>query len=111
MIEEDIEELIIELRELQVRQAVVTAEIQRLHQRRIGSEPDLQTTTLNGFRVGDRIVITNRVRKPAAADASWTEAKERLATVTRIRPPDQVHITTDNGTKTWRSPNNIRKRT
>jgi hypothetical protein len=59
-----------------------------------------------GFRKGDRVRITNRVRRPATAGVSWTEERERLATVTRIIP-DQVHIRTDNGTKTWRAHNNL----
>ena len=60
----------------------------------------------NSFKRGDRVRITNKVRKPATAGANWSENRERLATVTRVIP-DQVHILTDNGTRTWRAPNNL----
>ena len=52
-----------------------------------------------GFSRGNRVCIKNKVRKPATAGPAWSESRERLATVTKIRV-DQVHIRTDNGTMT-----------
>ena len=66
-----------------------------------------------GLTKGDRVRITNQVRRPAIwpSAVAWneeTKEKERRATVTHIYK-DQVHFITDNGTKTWRAPNNVRK--
>ena len=36
------------------------------------------------------------------------EKKERQGTVTRVTA-EQIHIVTDNGTRTWRAPQNLRK--
>ena len=114
------EELIEELRELKIREAELTVRIERAKLARAqrttatagpddsNHAPPDGTFFTNGFRQGDRVRITNKVRKPATSGPAWTEAKERLATVTKVIP-DQVHILTDNGTRTWRAPNNLRR--
>lgn len=120
MEDESFEELIEELRELKIREADLTVKIERAKLARaertnaaaLGSNdnhtlPD-GTFFTNGFRQGDRVRITNKVRKPATAGPAWSEARERLAVVTKVIP-DQVHILTDNGTKTWRAPNNLKR--
>jgi hypothetical protein len=70
------------------------------------AERQLLAPIANGLRNGDRVRFTNKVRKPATARPSWTEEKEQLATVTNVTAT-QVHVTTDNQTKTWRVPNNL----
>jgi hypothetical protein len=119
------EELIEELHAVKIREAEITVELERRANRaasertRATIEPQDNGQTseaahfsapffTNGFKRGDRVRITNKVRKPATSGPTWTEAKERLATVTRVIP-DQVHILTDNGTKTWRAPNNLKQ--
>jgi hypothetical protein len=71
-----------------------------------------RTTPLivNGIRRGDRVTIKNKIRRPATCsdESKWTKEKERVATVTRVTN-DQIHFVTDNGTKTWRAPNNLSK--
>ena len=110
------DELIDELRALRIRQDDIIAELEEVnraatrHQAANEGGPienEEQAEPANGLRRGDRVRIKNRVRKPATAGASWSEPRERLATVTRITP-EQIFITTDNGTKTWRAPNNLR---
>ena len=66
--------------------------------------------TVNGIRRGDRVTIKNKIRKPATCsnETEWTKEKERIATVTRVTN-EQIHFVTDNGTKTWRAPNNLSK--
>jgi hypothetical protein len=123
MEDRNIEELIEELHELKIREAELTVRIERARLTRtergatVGGalEPSDNSHSLlggpfftNGFRPGDRVRVTNKVRKPATAGPAWTEARERLATVTKVIP-DQVHILTDNGTKTWRAPNNLKR--
>ncbi len=74
---------------------------------------DSERVTPIGLVRGDRVRITNHIRRPAVwpSTVAWdeeTKKKERSATVTHIYK-EQVHLVTDNGTKTWRAPNNLRK--
>ena len=111
-----VKELIAELQQLRIRETIVIAEIREavqganeangINAREDGIDVD-PVAIQHGLRTGDRVRIKNKIRKPATAGPSWTENKERLATVVRITV-DQVHLTTDNGTKTWRAPNNLR---
>ena len=66
--------------------------------------------TVNGISQGDRVTIKNKIRRPATCsdETKWTKEKERVATVTRVTK-DQIHFVTDNGTRTWRAPNNLSK--
>jgi hypothetical protein len=103
-----IENLIAELNVLRIRVAHLEAGQEVLDtQRDVDIDVNVNVVAL---RRGDRIRITNRVKKPA----TWTgasvsdEERERVATVTRVRPK-QVHFVTDNGTRTWRAPNNVRR--
>jgi hypothetical protein len=111
-----VKELIAELQQLRIRETIVIAEIREAVQgadeidRANGAArvDDVNLVAIeHGFTTGDRVRIKNKIRKPATAGPSWTENKERFATVTRVTV-DQVHLTTDNGTKTWRAPNNLR---
>jgi len=110
--ERQIEDLIEELRALRVRETVIIEQIEaanRVRTRRTGQHTiNRQPVAVNAIREGDRVRITNKVRKPATAGPSWTEHQERVATVTRVTA-EQIHIVTDNGTRTWRAPNNLRK--
>ena len=107
-----VEELIEELQELRIREIEIIAELKQANsagtRTQTGDANSHRHEVAHGFRRGDRVRVINKVRKPATAGPSWNEAKERLATVTRIIP-DQVHILTDNGTKTWRVPNNLQQ--
>ena len=120
MAEESIDDLINLLQELRVQESAVIARIQRATQlsERSGRQPISQEghqaheDTANDqpeqrFNIGARVRIINKVKKPATAGRDWTEERERLATVIRVRG-EQVHIVTSNGTKTWRAPNNLR---
>ena len=62
------------------------------------------------FRRGDRIRITNLVKRPSNWNTGlvWEEDKERTATVTRVTP-HQIHFVTDNGIRTWRAHRNVRR--
>ena len=108
----NVNNLIRELQELRIRETAVIAEIREAIEGGNEAEQDIeigdaeQPAIVHGLRTGDRVRIKNKVRKPATAGPSWTETRERLATVTRVTV-DQVHIITDNGTKTWRARNNL----
>jgi hypothetical protein len=108
-----VNELIQELQQLRIRETAVIAEIREAIEVRDGAEQDIEIDDVeqpaavqHGLRTGDRVRIKNKVRRPATAGPSWSETRERLATVTRVTV-DQVHIITDNGTKTWRARNNL----
>ena len=108
MTERSIEELIAELTELRIRVGQVETELSA--QRTLGTE---RVTPIN-LSKGDRVRITNQIRRPAVwpSTVAWddtTKEKERNATITHFRP-GQVHIITENGTRTWRAANNLRKR-
>lgn len=105
------EDLIEELRALRIRETAIIAQLEEVNTRATAGTQEPRTSnrvaaTANGLKRGDRVRIRNKIRRPATAGPEWTEARERLATVTRVTP-DQVHITTDNGTRTWRGPNNL----
>ena len=115
-----IEDLIAELHALRLRETAIIAQIEQEttrtaptsdgpETRRPTSEPQQAATARPSFfKRGDRVRIKNKIRKPATAGTEWVESRERTATVTKIEP-GQVHITTDNGTRTWRAPNNLEK--
>jgi hypothetical protein len=98
----DIEDLLTQIRDLTLRVA-------RLEQEKTNSEHSTNDNR-SELLVRDRVCIKNRIRRPAnwPTNKPWTEANERLAVVTRITP-DRVYITTDNGTLTWRQPQNLKK--
>lgn len=111
-----IEDLIEELKALRVRETAIIQEIEAVNELRIrrtsnGTNQQQETNdrenAFSGIRKGDRVRITNKIRRPATAGPAWTEQQERTATVTRVTAK-QIHIVTDNGTRTWRGPNNLR---
>jgi hypothetical protein len=119
MAERQIEELIRELRTLKLRVATLEAENDYQRARRESSEHTRTLTAasnnsthdmerVNGIGRGDRVRITNTVKKPAYWTKAWDEKKERVATVIKVTP-SQIHFRTDNGVNTWRAPNNVRK--
>ena len=101
--EESIADLIEQLRQLRTHQERLLDRIEA----RVQRDQAQQETEDLPYRVGDRVYITNRVRKPVFAKPSWTARAERRASVTKIRG-NRVHFKTDNGTTTWRSPENLR---
>ena len=105
-----IEDLIEELRTLKIRETEIVAELKQATNTTT-EEQDKGKNERNATPVaiakGDRVRIVNKVRRPASAGPTWTEANERLAVVTSVNAT-QVHILTDNGTRTWRGPNNLR---
>jgi hypothetical protein len=98
MKEIDINDLVTELRDLKIR----VAQLERQKSSGESHEDKLQA--------GDRVQITNKIRKPSSwpKDKQWTEERERLATIRQVTT-ERIYITTDNGNLTWRHPNNIKK--
>ena len=100
-----VEDLIVELNALRIRVAQLEAAQGAVADTENGNVDDAVA-----FRRGDRIRITNRVRRPSNWNTAvvWEEDRERTATVTRVTP-NQIHFVTDNGTRTWRAHRNVRR--
>lgn len=105
-----VDDLTQELLTLRIRLATVEAELTRAKQREQHERNDEWT-----FAVGERVRITNRVKRPASYLDNWDDdarQRERLATVTNTvvakeKTPTQVWLVTDNGTRTWRAPKHL----
>ena len=113
MQDEQVEELITELKALNLQRRAILAQLEEAY-----SGYEAVETTSGNFRVpiangivkGDRVRITNKVKRPATwtSQLAWDKERERSATVTRVTPT-QVFFITDNGVETWRAPNNLKK--
>ena len=110
MVETSIEQLIEKLRALQLETARTIELLElargaedRNQQRRADRTPTAVATpvstdaTNNNFNVGDRVIITNRVRGN----------HDRRATVISVAN-NRVTFRTDDGHRTWRAPGNLR---
>ena len=111
MTDQEIEDLIEELKDVRLQETALLVRLEDANRRRSGrTATTLATETVNGIARGDRVRITNKVKRPAnwPSERTWVEAQYRAATVTRVTP-EQIFIYTDNGVKTWRAPNNLKK--
>ena len=110
--DERLRELIRRLKDLQIEESELLREVEQINERRrenvrahhTGGEPS------RPFRVGDRIYVVNRVRRPTIIPrgSDWTAGKERQGTVTGIdRRSNRIYYTSDNGTETWRLSKNL----
>jgi hypothetical protein len=106
--DQSIEELIAELKLVKIHEANIIARIEAAAQKRDQDKSEKTRPNANRLSKGDRVRITNRVRKPATWNNETAWDKGRLATVTKVTP-EQVNIITDNGISTWRAPTNLRK--
>ena len=108
------QELIEELQALRIRETAIIARLAQVNRARTGEieingnggNNGAEAPNTHGLTRGDRVWIKNKIRRPATAGLTWSEARERLATVTKV-VTDQVYVVTDNGTKTWREPTNL----
>ena len=110
MVEEQSIELIAELKLIKIQEANLITRIEAAANKRNKDTDKTTRPITNRLSKGDRVCITNMVRKPATWNnkTEWDKDKGRLATVTKATP-EQVHIITDNGVSTWRAPNNLKK--
>jgi hypothetical protein len=109
-----VDELIQELKALQLREAAVLELIDQANQRRdliakhYGLATESGAITKHGFEQGDCIRIKNQVTKPAhwGIDEPWNYREAKKATVT-FTTKDRVYFVTDNSVTTWRAPRNL----
>ena len=95
---EEVDQLLRELKDLQIRQTKILERIQSAEQRR-------RTQNTAEFAPGDKVVITNRTSPPGGAKPSAQDKTGVVVSVTAKR----VQIRTDSGVNTSRAPNNLRK--
>ena len=115
-----IQELTSAIESLKLQEADLTAQLEEAleeqeHQRLTQEVPVATNpeTRIHGFAKGDRVWITNQIKKPSSWDNStvWQEIKRATVTEVLIKNNGrivQVHFETDNGVTTWRAPNNLR---
>ena len=111
MQDEQVEDLIRELKSLNLRRNEIFAQLEAAytgHDSEEEARRSIGGSSANGFKKGDRIRIRNKVKRPAAWTRPWDKEKEKTATVTRVTAT-QVHYITDNGVETWRAPNNVER--
>lgn len=103
--EKTIEQLSAELRNLHLRVAQLEAAAANETEDSTGAEP----AAAIGFKKGDKVLIKNKLKKPATwpTSATWDKELAQRATVTHVYR-EQVHFITDNGVKTWRAINNLK---
>ena len=119
-----IDDLIAEFKDLQLRQASLQAQqasvVERISraraaERTVATETPVARTRASyltiqeRFPAGSRVIVANTIRRPAnrRVDISFDLEREKYGTVTHVTA-QRVFFITDNGTKTCRSPNNLR---
>jgi hypothetical protein len=101
-----IHELIKELKNLQLREAEITAQIDEENAVLSGHR---RTTVEHDFDKGDRVRVKNQVKKPNNwGNDVWNYQQARVATVI-FTTTDRVYFVTDNGIRTWRAPHNLER--
>lgn len=118
MDEPSLQDLVQELRTLRIREAQILDRIEVIATKTPAEEKEQPPASsaeaaTPGFKIGDRIVIQNKVKKPAnwSDQHPWLESEHRVATIRdiiRLGPTNiQIHFITDGGIETWRAPNNV----
>jgi hypothetical protein len=104
-----VQQLVRRLKEIRLEASAIIAQIDRRLDDGSGEggmqDEPMENTVLCS---GDRIYIKNKLKKPADWKNSIKWVEERRATVTRVLE-GQIHFVTDNGVRTWRAPNNVRR--
>jgi hypothetical protein len=119
MSENNIAQLIAELKQLKLRELQVLATLESIV---ANQQSDTITTTVpdlpiatnitpiitptQPYQVGDLIVITNKIRRPINRSVN---RGDQLAIILKVTPL-RIDLRTNNGSLTWRAPHNIRLR-
>jgi hypothetical protein len=108
MSDPDLSKLIQELKELNLRELQVLSSLEAFVQLQTVEPTAVLVATNNTtvFRVGDSVVINNKVRKPFNR---YINSGDRTAVITKVST-SRIDIRTTNGGNTWRAPHNLRFR-
>ena len=100
MADDELDEIIRELEGLRIRREQLLTRFTEVRERREDRRIDAPLI------VGDRVRITNRVRRPDGWPPAPRDGTDQVGTVTRVTST-RVYITTDTGIHTWRAPTNV----
>lgn len=99
--ESNIDKLVHELEQLQLREATIIKQIKKIRER----QQQEATTTGQELSIDSRVRIINKPAKPTLT--SPVSPKDWTGTVTNVTTT-RVYLTTDNGVETWRARKNVR---
>ena len=110
MDEPSVGQFIQKLKAVRLEESAILAQIERrLHHNAGGARrPSNEGMEDSPITCGDRKRIKNKLKRPADWNNTIEWVEERRATVTRVLE-GQIHFVTDNGVRTWRAPNNVRR--
>jgi hypothetical protein len=103
-----IHDLINELKNLQLREAEIIAQIDETNTG-LARHHGAGATVEHDFNKGDRVRVKNQVKKPNNwGNDVWNYQQARVATII-FTTTDRVYFVTDNGIRTWRAPHNLER--
>ena len=111
---ETVDDLIKQLKDIRIQENEVLERLYRARQRETGNHGEQSDGEQSGgFKKGDRVTITNKIRTPFGRRANTGDRNSTVlyvntdnnTTVDNIR----IHIRTDNGSTTWRLRKNLRR--
>jgi hypothetical protein len=104
MADDEVDELVRELEGLRIRREELLTRLTEARRRRgargffvVGPAP---------LVVGERVRITNRVRRPAGWPPAPNDETDQVGVVTRVTAT-RIYVTTDTGINTWRAKTNV----
>ena len=112
MVNEDIEDLIKQLKELQLQQDVIIARIAKAKEQSTKREPHTKQkpwypANSTEWAVGDKVKITNKVTVPGFRKPTEEDAVARITKIIATPYETRVHFTTISGLKRWRIDSNL----
>jgi hypothetical protein len=112
MDDNEINDLISELKTLKIRASIIVKQLEAVNVRRTSVSNGTTMPIANNERAltVNGLIAGIKVNKPATwpIEKAWVREESRLATVTRVTR-EQIHFVTDNSITTWRAPNNLEK--
>jgi hypothetical protein len=120
MTNDEVETLLTRLKELQLEQQHIVTLLEEAYRNKTSNVAQVSprsTVSTNsnssnkkqpvrGFGIGDRVRITNKVRKQGDQPVG---PKDRVGIVTSVNINNgRIYICTDNGTETWRLSHNLK---
>ena len=108
---EDIEDLIKQLKELQLQQDVIIGKIPKAKQQSEGQQhaehQHWRPTSSLDWAVGDKVKITNKVTVPGFRRPTEEDATAHITKIIKTPYKTRVHFTTISGLKRWRIDSNL----
>ena len=108
---ENVEDLIKQLKELQLQQDTIIARIAKAKQQSKGQRPTeqepWQPANSTEWAVGDKVRITNKVTVPGFRKPTEEDGIAHITKIIKTPYETRVHFTTISGLKRWRLDGNL----